>query len=321
MLRDISKAVRIKGEPVLMAALVLDPGTGLALGCSVASNGPGALAQSLGAALTKPVGASAPVRPDLILCAEGLASDIEAALATLCPGEGAPPIRQGQAAPEAEAIFDSLIAHLSGRSQPDEPPTPEDWRLGVEVALRYCQQAPWERWNHDVSLRLELGPPDYSATYIAVVLGGEGMKRGLILYPGAALPSRLDDWWPGQALPVPSGTLILIFDSPAEVPGELVAKAVSYGWAADAEVVPAFIKKGPNGPLEMSRHDLHHLTLGAVAVVAHDRRGPIVVGAGSDTTGELILGDGQRAGFSLAVSTGGGDGGRRRRGAGRPGRR
>ncbi|MHB1533767.1 MAG: hypothetical protein ACYC1D_03985 [Acidimicrobiales bacterium] len=71
-----------------------------------------------------------------------------------------------------------------------------------------------------------------------------------------------------------------------------MAKAVRYGWAGDAEVFPAFIRKGPEGPLDVSRQDLRHLTLGAAALVAHDQRGPIVVGARSDTTGELLLGDG-----------------------------
>ncbi|MDQ6781980.1 MAG: hypothetical protein M3063_00730 [Actinomycetota bacterium] len=306
MLRDISSAVRVEGTPVLMASLVLDAETGLALGSSVASDGPGALAQALETALTKPVGPLQAGRPDLILCTEGLAPRIDAALAALRPGEAVPSIRAAEAVPDAEDVFDSLLGHLSGRAQPADTPGSEDWRVAFEVALGYWQQAPWERWNDTVHLhlQLELSAPDNPATYLGVVLGAEGIQRGLVLYPGTVLPAGLGDWEPGSPVPVPSGTLMFFLDPPSELPAELVTKATRYGWTTDAEVVPAFIRKGPDGPLDVSRRDVQHLSLAAAAVVAHDQRGPIVVGTRSDTTGELDLAGGQRARFSLAVSTG-----------------
>lgn len=268
MLRDISGVISVRGEPVLMASLVLDAGTGLALGSHVAANGPAALAQVLKSALSEPVGPLAPGRPDLILCGEGLVTDIEVALAQLRPGQVVPPIREGPALPDAEDVFDSLIGHLAGRAQPDDPPGPEEWRVGFEVALAYCRQAPWERWSDAVQFHLELAAPDHGATYLAVVLGGEGIQRGLVLYPGTAVPDGLDDWELGKPVPVPPGTLMLFLDPPSEMPEMLVAKAARYGCAADAEVLPAFVRKGLDGPLDVTRHDLHHLALGAAAVVA-----------------------------------------------------
>jgi hypothetical protein len=304
MVRDISRSIRVEGEPVVVASLVLDAGTGLALGSTVATDRAGALAPALQTALTKPVGPVRAGRPGLILCAGGLAAEIERSLAVLRPDEAAPPIREGEAVPDAEDIFDSMIGHLSGRAQPDEPPGSEDWRVAIEAALGYWQQAPWERWSDAVPLRIDLSVPSGDATYLGVVLGAEGIQRGLVLYRGTALPRGLGDWVPGRPAPIPSGTLMFFLDPPSELPAELVSKAVRYGWAPEAEVMPMFITQGTGGgPADVGRHDLQHLSLAAAAVVAHDQRGPIVVGSGSDTTGALLLADDQRARFSLAVST------------------
>ena len=298
MVRDISHSVRVDGQPVVMASLVLDAETGLALGSTVATDRAGALAPALETALTKPVGPVPAGRPDLIVCAEGLAAEIEAALAALRPGEAAPPIREGEAVPDAEDIFDSMIGHLSGRAQPEEPPGPGDWGAAVEAALGYWQQAPWERWSDEVPLQIELSVPNGDATYLGLVLGAAGIQRGLVLYPGTSVPVGFD----GST--APSGTLMFFLDPPSELPADLAAKAVRYGWNPEAEVMPMFITQGPDGgPVDVSRHDLQHLSLAVAAVVAHDRRGPIVVGSSSDTTGELLLADGQRARFSLTVST------------------
>ncbi|MDQ6837934.1 MAG: hypothetical protein M3137_06250 [Actinomycetota bacterium] len=304
MLRDVSDAVQVEGEPVLMVSLVLDAESGLALGTKVGSDGPDALVQALEMALTKPVGPLAAPTPGVILCAAGLATDIEGALATLRPGAAVPAIRETEAVPDAEDVFDSLLGYLTGRAQPGDPPRSEDWQVAFEVALGYWHQAPWERWSDSVPLHLELGTPDDVATYLGVVLGAEGIQRGLILYPGTALPVGSGDGDPEDPALVPSGTLMFFLDPPSELPAELVAKASRYGWPADAEVVPAFIGKGPDGPVDVSRHDVQHLSLAAAAVVAHDQRGPIVVGTSSDTTGELLLAGDRRARFSLAVSHG-----------------
>lgn len=302
LLRDVSHSVRVKGQPVVMVGLVLDAETGLALGSTVGVDGPSALAPALEKALTDPVGPLPAGRPDLIVCTGALVPEVEGALATLMPGEEMPPVRQIEAASEAEDIFDSMIGHLAGRTQPVEPPQSEDWRVAFDVALRFWHRAPWERWDDTMPLHLNLTTPDDSATYLGLVLGAEGIQRGLILYPGTALPGGLDDWEPGRPVPVPAGTLMLFLDPPSELPPELVAKAIRYGWAVDAAVVPAFMRKEPEGPLEVSRPDLQHLSLAAAAVVAHDQRGPIVVGTGSDTTGELLLAGGQPASFWLSVT-------------------
>lgn len=89
-----------------------------------------------------------------------------------------------------------------------------------------------------------------------------------------------------------------MLDSVEEAPRELVDKARRYGWPDD-DVAPLFVAMGHDGPGEPSRRELQHLCVVTVAVTAHDRRGPVVVGAKSATTGTVAL-SGGTARFSLA---------------------
>lgn len=306
MLRDVSRSVRVKGEKTVILSLLLDAGTGLALGSGMAADRPSAVSHAVGGALTTAVGPLEPRMPDLVLCAGARVDEVEKALTSLRPDDPMPPVRDAGSVPEAEEVFDSLLGHLIGRSQPEDPPTPGDWRRAFELALDYCNQAPWERWSNAVHLRLELrAPGDGEPTdYVGVVLGAEGIQLGLGLCPGSELPAAVGEWEAGKPVPpLPSGTLMIFLDPPPELPPDLLAKAVRYGWSPDAEVVPAFVRSGPRGPLDVSRRDLHHLSLAAAAVVAHDRRGPILVGPDSGTTGELTLAGGSTGRYSLKVSS------------------
>lgn len=303
MRRDLSATVPVAEEPVVMASLVVEAQTGLVLGARVAAGGRDALAQALEMALTRPAGTLAPRRPDLVCCADGIGDEVQTVLGDLVPGGKPPAVHEIEPVAGAEDLFDSFVGHLAGRRQPDEAPESEDWSIGFHAAHRYREQTPWARWHDTVPLALVVDEPGGAARYLCAVLGADGVQRGLVAYPGEELPAGVDDEGPGEPAPPPAGTLMLFLDPPSELPPDLVAKARRYGWPVDDDVVPAFMAVGPEGPMEPSRRDLQHLVVAVTAVTAHDRRGPIVVGAKSATTGELAFSDGRRVTFSLAVST------------------
>jgi|GEM_PF-163645 len=304
MLRDVSASVRVANEPVVMASLVLEAETGLALGARVASDGRGALVQALGTAATGPPGTLPASTPGRVLCAHGLGTQVRDALGRVISVRPLPPVTESEPVLGAEDVFDSFLGHLSGREQPDDMPDPGDWSLAMTAARGYREQAPWERWSDAVPLRVTVTAPNGAADYVAVVLGAEGIQRGLALYPGSELPAGVRRPGPRGPSRPPAGTLMLFLDPASELPPELVQKAFRYGWPAHDELVPAFMSIGRSGPRDPDRRDLHHLSLACTAVTAHDRRGPIVVGAASATTGELDL-DGEQATYSLTPLTAG----------------
>jgi len=301
MLRDLSAAVEVGGDPTVWASLVLDRQSGLVLAAKVATAPKDALSQALETALAQLPGTLQAQRPGLVLCADGLGDEVRTLLARLVAGRDPPPVRDTQLGDAAEDVFDALVGHLAGRRQPEEPPAPEDWAMAFEAARAYRALAPWERWSDAVPLDLELDEPASRTRYVCVVLGAEGVQRGLAVYPGDELPAGPGAPYPdGRALAGP-GVLVLFLDRPSELPADLVARALRYGWPPADEVVPAFLVIEPEGPAEPSRRELQRLAAAAAAVTAHDRRGPIVVGPTSATTGEMTLSDGGRVTFSLSV--------------------
>ncbi len=301
MLRDLSATVQVRGEPMVVASLVLEAKSGMVLAAKVATAPRDALSQALETALTQPVGTLRAPRPGLVLCAEGMGDDVRTVLAGLVAGRAPPPVHETQLGAAAEDIFDALVGHLAGRRQPEEPPAPEDWAMAFDAARSYRAREPWERWSDAVPLDLQLEEPDGPARYVCVVLGAEGVLRGLAVYAGAELPAGSVVSDPDARASLGAGVLAIFLDRPHELPADLVARALRYGWPPDDEVVPAFLVIGPDGPAEPSRRDLQRLVAAATAVTAHDRRGPIVVGPTSATTGEVVLSEGGRVTFSLSV--------------------
>src|SRR5665213_3736989 len=80
MSRDVSHAVRVDDQPVVVAALILDIDTGLIRGLSVAEDVEGALTEAEQSALTKPAGSLPPGHPVRILAAVGLGALVAAEL-------------------------------------------------------------------------------------------------------------------------------------------------------------------------------------------------------------------------------------------------
>lgn len=304
MLRDVSASVQVRGEPTVMASLVVEAESGLVLGVQIAADGLEALRGALESATASPPAGAMTERPSLVVCAGGAASRIEGALEAVMGPGALPPVREQAPVAGAEDIFDSMLGHLGGRRLPEDFPEPEDWAAAVHAARDYREQAPWQRWSDTVHLRLRLeGSDGPAARYVCIVLGADGIQRGLAAVPGDELPAAFAAGaGHAHARPIP-GTLMLLFDSPAELPADLVAKACRYGWPGADEVAPLFLSMRDDGPGEPSGRELRHLGAAAAAVAAHDRRGPVVVGAASATTGMVTTSEGE-ATFFLEVAPG-----------------
>jgi hypothetical protein len=301
LLRDVSRAIRVRGHSQLKAGLVLDVNTGLVRGLAVAPTDAEALTEAFSTALSKPAGTLPPGRPDRVLCGPGLAEPVIETLESLTSTPSLAPITEVQPAAEAEDIFDSFIGHMAGRAQPQELPAPEDWRLLFDQTLRFVGAAPWARWHDGIDLAIEVVTGGETTRHAAVVMGNAGLQHGLVLYPGDAAPAGLKAWEPSQPGPTPSGTLLCLLDAPGESPPELTAKALRYGWPEGAELFPAFVAVGPdeNGG-DPARIDVHRLTVAMAAVIAHDARGPVVAQPTTGaSTGQVPLTHGQHGSFTI----------------------
>ncbi|MDA8393310.1 MAG: hypothetical protein M0Z87_11070 [Actinomycetota bacterium] len=301
--RDISESVQIDGEPQVRAAMVLDMVTGLVRGLAAAPTEMDAIAQAVEMGLTKPAGGLPPERPDEVLCAPELEAQIGQILPSLISRDHLPPVRAIEPPAESEDIFDSFLGHLSGREQPDEPPPdPSDWALLYRSALDFYRAAPWTRWDDGVVLALETSSHETEGGWAAVVLGSSGIQRGLLLCPGGHMPAGLDDQKVGHPVPMPPGTLSLMLDPPSELPSDVRDKAVRYGWPPEAELVPGAFRLHPEGRGDLGEADAQLLAVALAAVTAHDSRGPIAVGSARQATkGQIVLGNGRTAKFSIAL--------------------
>jgi hypothetical protein len=299
--RDISDSVRVAGEPHVQAGMVLDMDTGLVRGVAVGATEIDAVAQAVEISLTKPAGNLPPERPEQVLCAPQLKAQVIEVLSSRIGDDRLPPVRVIEPPADAEDIFDSFVAHMSGRLQPREPPTPSDWELLYRHAFEFYLAAPWTRWDDRIVLALETSVESTDGGWVAVVMGNSGIQHGLVLYPGGQLPGGLDDWAPGYPVPMPPGTLSLMLDPPSDVPSDLRNKAYRYGWPPGAELVPAVLRLAPEGGGDPGAADAQLLAVALAAVTTHDARGPIAVGyANGATAGEIVLGNGRTASFSIA---------------------
>jgi hypothetical protein len=299
--RDISDSVRIDGEPHVRAGMVLDIATGLVRAVAAGKTEVDAVAQAVEMGLTQPSGGLLPGRPDEVLCALGREAQINEILSSLIADDRLPPVRAIEPPADAEDIFDSFVGHMSGRPQPTEPPSPSDWELLYRCAFDFYRSAPWTRWDDGIVLALEASIENTDGGWAAVVMGSSGIQHGLVLYPGGHVPAGLDDWEPGLSVPMPPGTLSLMLDPPLDLPSDLRIKASRYGWPPGTELVPAVLRLGREGGGDPGEADAQLLAVALTAVTAHDARGPVAVGSAHQVTnGEIVLGNGRRASFSIA---------------------
>jgi hypothetical protein len=247
--------------------LILDADTGLVRGVSMAPTVEQACAEAVDAALTRPAGPLPPEPPTRIVHHRDDASVVAGALADT--RLGTPPAMVGVtgALGEAEDIFDSLLGHLAGRSQPNDLPSGSDWGHLYAQASRYCRVEPWQRWSDTDPLDLEVRTADATSRYLAIVLGQAGIQRGLALYPGTTIPDSLVDWHPEDGPVAPSGSLLFWLDVPDEIPEDFAAKAERYGWPDELPLVPLLVTATDYGPADLDRVTTRHLTVALAAVL------------------------------------------------------
>jgi len=300
LLRDISHAVRIPDEPKIVASLVFDMETGVIIASAVAGHEEQVLQQACEMALLRPVGGLAPLRPDHVLCNPGLTSLLKAQLAKMSQAAPLPPISEVPTVHEAEDIFDSFVGHMAGRRDAEEFAAPRDWQLLFDHVLRFYERKVWSRWADDVDLLIEVMIGPRSRKYAAVVLGHEGIQRGVVLYPGTGPPAGLRKGHSTRPPTMPEGTLILNFDPSEDVPTEFVMKAGRYGWPAASELVPVFLTVDGTEPGEPGKDDVKVLAVALAALLEHDAAGPTLVEVGPKvTSGKLELAESEPASFSV----------------------
>lgn len=284
LVRDVTGTISVRGAERLAAALILHVGTGVVRGIAIEHSEGTALQKAVTTALTQPAAELPAGPPGRVLCGSGLAGPVRTALAA-AESTNRVIVEEVEPGPDAEDIFDSFLGHMSGRAQPEEFPSPADWQLLIDHVAQFRRAEPWTRWSDEQELALVLQLPDATAAYTAVVMGQAGIQRGLALYPGEQLPPGLRE--PDSRQPTtPPGTLLLFLDPLDDVPGYMASKAVRYGWPARDDMVPMFIAYGASGPMEIGPDDAHRISAALAAVLAVDRRGPIV----ADSAGKPVEG-------------------------------
>jgi hypothetical protein len=272
MSRDVSHAVRVADQPVVVAALILDVDTGLIRGLSVAEDVRDALAQAVERALNKPAGSLPPGHPRRILAAVGL-GDLVAAELGRRPGLNLiPPVDEIVPGAEAEDIFDSFVGSMAGRRQPSDPPTPADWKVLFDQVQTYAEAAPWKRWADDIDFVVDVAVDGERRHVKAVVMGNAGIQPGLALFPGKVVEADLEHRDPAAPWPYDPETLACTLDNPADVPVEMRAQALRYGWPETADLVPSFFGVDEEGGRDFSTADARLFAVVTAAVLSHDSR-------------------------------------------------
>lgn len=113
MSRDVSHSIRVVGQQVTIAVMILDVDTGLIRGLSVAEEVGDALSQSVEGALNKAAGSLSPGYPQRVLAAVGLGEFVAAELGRQPGLNLIPPIDEIVPGEEAEEIFDLFVESFS----------------------------------------------------------------------------------------------------------------------------------------------------------------------------------------------------------------
>ena len=302
MLRDVSKSIRVQGETRLFACMIVEMETGDVLYIQMGTSEDEAVSTTLEGAALSPAGPRSHRLPDRIGFGTKFAPLIARRIRELGPrlGLGGAELVEGVAAMEAEERFDHFLGHMAGRSQPaGEYASRQEWQMLFELALTYLDREPWKCWGDDVDLHLDVKLEGRRSRFTAVIIGQEGIQRGLVMYPGDGVPPGLRSWTKGQKIPMPEGTLMFHLDPPGEAPTGLEAKAHRYGWPADSGLVPIVLSIREHRAADLGYDDVVHLAVGIRAVIDLNDRGPTVARAEVPVKGRLQLPDGTSALYEL----------------------
>jgi hypothetical protein len=295
LVRDVSRSLQAKDYERTHLALVLDPESKRAFAVSPGPSREAACRFALETALMVPSDPFEPGPPAVVQCTEPDADVVSAEVAALLPGS-AVTHEHVDVAPEYEDVFDSIVGMLCGRPQPITlaAPAPSDWRLLHEQALRYRQVEPWKRWSIAGQLSLTLQCDGESTRFLAIVIGDNDTQRGLMMYPGGAIPALHDQ---GEQTPPPDGTLLFYLDEPDEVIVEYQHRAHRHGWPDDADTMPVLVAGGPDGPGDLDGRSARRLTIAIAAVLEYDANT-----AATSTSGQVELSDGELAEFTITTA-------------------
>ena len=295
LIRDVSRSLQAEEYERTHIALILDADSERVVAVTPGPSPEASCRFAMETALMVPADPFEPGLPAHVQCTSPHIELVAAELGALLPGTTPVP-EPVEPPPQYEDRFDSLIGQLCGRPQPmfEDAPTPEDWRKLHDLAIRYRQVEPWKRWSVAGQLSLTLKIDGVSTRYLTIVIGDNDTQRGLMMYPGGAVPAlhNRDD-----ATPPPHGTLLFYLDERSEVITEYRNRAGRYGWPEDADTLPVLVTGGPDGPGDLDRQAVRHLSVALTAVLRYD----------SDTTataatGLIELSDGQRAEFTITTA-------------------
>jgi hypothetical protein len=291
--RRLGDTITVAGEPEMVATLVLDADTGLVRGVGLDVSAHQGCLTAARAALTAPAGPLPPQVPATVVYDDGPhADELLAALREALARHEQVQLVAAPAPAEAHEIVDSMVGHLVGREQPDEPADPQDWAALYGAADRYLQARPWQLWSDADYLDLTVTVDGEQADYLAVVLGQAGVQHGLAIYPDGQVPTSIVQ--PGVAPHVPPGAIMLWLDTPAKLPQDYQDKARRYGWPDGADLAPLPARALHGGVSDLDRTGARRLTVALIAVVTHRRPR-----SGPDSTGVVELHDGDAATFVI----------------------
>ncbi|HEX9549073.1 MAG TPA: hypothetical protein VF942_17160, partial [Acidimicrobiales bacterium] len=141
LVRDVSSTIRVQGESHLDACLVIEVETGLIRGAAFGATEGEVLAQALTSAFNAPPGNLAPGHPDVVQCGPGFSGVVARAMQAVEGGSPRPQVVEVDPPAEAEDLFDSLIGHMAGRSQPEDLPGPDEWGMLYSQTLDFYRSA------------------------------------------------------------------------------------------------------------------------------------------------------------------------------------
>ncbi len=240
-------------------------------------------------AVIRPVAPSPKVVPARIVCPPESIDAVAAAAAKLSK-LARTSVEPGVEMWDAEEIVDSLVGHLEGRRQPQDPPDVADWQMLYVALQSFVDAAPWQRWSDSelFTMRLDLEGDIVERT--GIVLGAAGVQHGFSLTadPDALHRAATGESDARQAL---EGALIVHLDSWREVGGVFADKARRYGWSAEASLVPQMytVRDGEPADLDLAGARLLSLALHAV-VACHGKR--LVAVDAPPITGDVTFDDG-----------------------------
>lgn len=271
--RDITGSVPVEGEPVVMASLVIDLGTGQPNSYGVGITGPAARDKAFREALAQPSPGNRPGPPARVIC-PGDAATVADELAAITgkrprPAEGT--------YLESEDRFDIVISLMRRQAQPKDRPDPGDWAQLFSQAYQYRKAQPWLRRDQNKPLDLVVTlPRGGSSRYVAQVQHrAEPEQSVLRLIPGTDLPAseRRQEETPTALAELPAGTFMFYLSTPAENVPYLVARAHRYGWPVSDSVTPMWYVGTPDGrPADLGQEDTYRLSLALTAIVGYDRQ-------------------------------------------------